>query len=128
MPEKSLAQKLFLKSGQTAVFVNPPKGFLASMSDFPTGVAVLENPDRPVDFIQLFVANRKELEAQLPRLKTALKPNGLLWITYYKGTSHFKTDINRDSIFAYALTLGLQGVAMISIDEDWSAGRFKLIK
>jgi len=39
-----------------------------------------------------------------------------------------KTDINRDTINAYAGSLGLQGVAMISIDDDWSALRLKLIQ
>jgi hypothetical protein len=38
-----------------------------------------------------------------------------------------KTDINRDTINAYAASLGLQGVAMISIDDDWSALRLKIV-
>jgi len=46
-------------------------------------------------------------------------------VAYHKGTSQIKTDINRDSINAYASTLGFQGVAMISINEDWSALRLK---
>jgi hypothetical protein len=36
-------------------------------------------------------------------------------------------DINRDSIAAYAATIGLQAVAMISVDEDWSALRLKVV-
>ena len=47
-------------------------------------------------------------------------------ITYHKGTSKTKTDINRDSINTYAQTIGLVGVAMISIDDDWSALRLKV--
>ena len=49
-------------------------------------------------------------------------------MTYHKGTSRVKTDINRDTINAYAHSLGLEGVAMISIDEDWSALRLKRIE
>jgi hypothetical protein len=125
MSDKSISQRLILKSGQTAVFVNPPLGYLTSIGEIPAGVTVLQNPNRPMDFIQVFAANRKELEDQLPRLKTALKPTGSLWVTYYKGTSKAKTDINRDSINTYANSLGMQGVAMISIDDDWSALRLK---
>ena len=77
--------------------------------------------------VQLFVANRAELEAQLPKVKQAVAPGGLLWVSYYKGTAQTKTDINRDTIHAYARTLGLEGVAMVSIDDDWSAMRFKLL-
>jgi hypothetical protein len=63
---------------------------------------------------------------QLPRLKGLMAPKGMLWVTYHKGTSKVKTDIHRDMINAYAHSIGLEGVAMISIDEDWSALRLKL--
>lgn len=93
----------------------------------PKNATLLSKPVAPIDAIQVFVTNRKELEVQLPKLKPLLAPTGMLWVTYYKGTSKTKTDINRDSIYAYALGLGLQGVSMISIDDDWSALRLKLI-
>jgi hypothetical protein len=48
-------------------------------------------------------------------------------VTYNKGTSKHKTDINRDSINAYAHSIGMEGVAMISLDEDWSALRLKIL-
>ncbi len=77
------------------------------------------------DLIQLFVGSRKELEANLLPLKGCLKPKGLLWVSYPKETSKVKTDINRDTIGLYAQSIGLQPVAMISIDETWSALRLK---
>ena len=125
MPDKTIAQKLLIKAGYSVLFINPPKGYKAALGAMPKDVTTLKEPTRPADLIQLFVANRKELEAQLPKLAGALKPNGLLWVTYYKGTSKTKTDINRDTINAYAKTLGWQGIAMISIDDDWSALRLK---
>lgn len=79
-----------------------------------------------MDLIQVFVDSRKDLEEQLSRVKPFLVPKGLLWVTYHKGTSKQKSDINRDSIAAYASTIGLQAVAMISVDEDWSALRLKV--
>jgi hypothetical protein len=77
--------------------------------------------------VQLFVASRKELEAQLGKLKGVLTPKGLLWVTYPKGTSKVKADINRDSIREYAQSLGLEAVAMVSVDDNWSALRLKII-
>ena len=38
------------------------------------------------------------------------------------------TDINRDTINAYLKENGITGVAMISIDGDWSALRAKRIE
>ena len=77
--------------------------------------------------MQLFVTARKELEAQLGSLKSALQPKGLLWVTYPKGTSKVKADINRDTIAEYAKTVGLQAVAMVSVDDTWSALRLKIV-
>ncbi len=126
-PDKSVAQKLQIKAGRQVLFVNPPAGYLASIGELPASVTLRESQSGPCDIIQVFVKDRQELEARLPILKSALAPNGMLWVTYYKGTSRIKTDINRDTINAYAHTLGLEGVAMISIDDDWSALRLKVI-
>jgi hypothetical protein len=52
----------------------------------------------------------------------------VLWVSYFKGTAKTKTDINRDSLHAYARSIGLEGVSLISIDDDWSAMRFKSIQ
>ncbi len=127
MPEKTVAQKLFIKEGMRILLVNAPAGYVAKLGKLPKNVRVVKESSAPVDFVQLFIANRKELEAQLPKLKKALNPNGMLWVCYLKGTSKTKTDINRDSLHAYARTVGLEGIALISVDDDWSAMRFKVV-
>ncbi|HSB65589.1 MAG TPA: hypothetical protein VLD65_03370 [Anaerolineales bacterium] len=127
MSDKTIAQKLSLKPGSKLLLVNPPPGYMAMLGDLPRDTSLVNEMSAPVDAIQVFVANQIELEAQLPKLKQLLAPKGMLWVTYHKGTSKVKTDINRDTIVAYALTLGLQGVAMISIDEDWAALRVKQV-
>jgi hypothetical protein len=50
----------------------------------------------------------------------------MIWVTYPKGTSAIETDINRDSIRTYAEILGLETIAIISVDSDWSALRLKV--
>jgi hypothetical protein len=128
MSDKSIAQKLFIKPGNKFLLVNPPAGYIAQMGQLPEGTILLSDSSCLVEVIQVFVTNRLELEAQLSQLKDLLAPKGMIWVTYHKGTSKVKTDINRDTINAYAGGLGLQGVAMISIDDDWSALRLKLIQ
>jgi len=128
MSDKSIAQKLFIKPGNKFLLVNPPDGYLAKLGELPTGVIILSDSSCLVEAIQVFVLNRAELESLLPGLRQLLAPKGMLWVTYHKGTSKVKTDINRDTINAYAFSLGLQGVAMISIDDDWSALRLKHIQ
>jgi hypothetical protein len=127
MSDKSFAQKMFIKPGNKVLIITPPEGYLAGMGELPEGVSLLRDTSSRVDVIQVFVLNRSELESQLARLKDLLVPKGILWVTYHKGTSRVKADINRDTINAYAHSIGLEGVAMISIDEDWSALRLKII-
>ena len=127
MSDKTIAQKLLIKPGYRVAFVNAPRGYKTLLGALPKNVTVAPKPTGALDLIQVFVANQNELDAQLAKLKPVLHPKIILWITYLKGTAKIKTDINRDSIYAYALRLGLQGVAMISIDDDWSALRLKVV-
>jgi len=127
MPDKSIAQKLQMKPNRTALFVNAPKGYEAKLGALPEGVFVVKKIGGRVDFIQLFVHSRKELEEHVPRLKPVLNPAGVLWVTYHKGTSGVSTDVNRDGIASYAKTIGMQAVAQIAIDEDWSALRLNIV-
>ncbi len=128
MSENSIAEKLSIKPGSKFLLVNPPAGHAAEMGKLPEGVELLNDSSERVEAIQVFVANRGELEAQLTHLAELLSFKGMLWVTYHKGTSKVKTDINRDTINAYAQSIGLQGVAMISIDDDWAALRLKQIQ
>ena len=126
MSDKTIAQKLMIKEGRSVLFLNAPRGYKSALGALPKNVTVAKALTQPADFIQVFVANHRELEQQLPKLIAALKPDGMVWITHHKGMSKTKTDINRDSINAYAHTIGREGVAMISIDDDWSALRLKV--
>ncbi len=87
----------------------------------------MREPKSTADLIQLFVTSRSELEKNLGKLKILLAPSGALWVTYPKGTSKAKSDINRDSIREYAQSIGLEAVAMISVDDTWSALRLKIV-
>ncbi|HTX79528.1 MAG TPA: DUF3052 family protein [Longilinea sp.] len=127
MSDKTIAQKLMVKAGQTVLILNAPKGYKQSIGKLPIDAALLSDGGQPADIIQAFIYSKTELEDQLSSLKTMLKPKGILWITYPKGTGKIHADINRDSIRSYALTAGLEAVAIFSVDDDWAALRLKSI-
>jgi hypothetical protein len=127
MPDKSVAEKLQFKPGRKILLVNPPSEIDSLLGTLPDGVILLKEAQPPVEIIAVFIRDRQELEAQLRHLRALLDPKGMIWVIYYKGTARVKTDIHRDSINAYAQTLGLTGVAMISVDQDWSALRLKVV-
>lgn len=75
----------------------------------------------------VFINDNKEY---LNFLKTGLKnvePDSVLWFAYPKGTSKIKTDINRDTIRITGEEFGITTVTAISIDDTWSALRFRPI-
>ena len=127
MIDKTLVQKLAVKEDSHIYIVNAPHGYKGKLGALPRNARLVTAPTQTVDVIQVFVASRKELEAHLPKLKSLLAPYGTLWVTYPKGTSKTKTDLNRDSIRAYARSLGLEAVAIFAVDAEWSALRLKTI-
>jgi hypothetical protein len=124
---KSISDKLYIKPGKTVLFVNAPSNYVKSIGKIPAGATVEKDEAAKADIIQVFVKNEAELKKLLPKLKKSLNSGGALWVSYFKGTSKTKTDINRDSIAEYASSIGLEGVAIMSIDDDWSALRLKIV-
>ena len=53
-----------------------------------------------------------------------LKKNGSMWVSWPKGTSGIKTDINRESVRDYLLKTGLVDIKVAAVDDQWSALKF----
>lgn len=127
MSTRSISQKLQLKESQTFLLVNPPNGYESILGKLPNNLTVVAATQDQADVIQVFVASGKELETSLSTLKPKLKPKGILWVTYPKGTSKVRTNINRDSIRKYAKSIDLEAVAIFSVDNEWAALRLKKV-
>lgn len=127
MSDKTISQKLLLKPGQEFLLVNPPPGYLDRVGSIPEGANIRSQTSSPVSMIQVFVTSQAQLEKVLPSHKANLEPGGILWVSYPKGTSRLASDINRDSIWKFARSIGMEAVALFAVDETWSAMRLKLV-
>lgn len=125
MAGSSLIKKLGLKPGQRALLMNAPDGYRALLGALPEGVELHDQPEGSYDFIQLFIRNKAQLERDAPVAIAALKQDGMFWISYPKQSSKVPTDITRDRGWDVVEQSGLQGVAMVSVDDVWSAMRFR---
>jgi hypothetical protein len=125
MPESSLTKKLVLKPGYRVLLLNAPAGYPALLGELPPGATLEENPAGQYDLVQAFVKSKAEAEALWPTAVEAVKPGGVLWMTYPKKTSAIKTDINRDSGWESLKAAGWNTVAAVAIDATWSALRFR---
>ena len=124
---KSIPEKLQMKAGRLVAIINKPSGYDQLLGKLPSGVGVVDASAKNIDVIQLFVESKEELERDLPKMRKAVANKGMIWVTYPKGTSSKKSDINRDSIAEYAASIGLEAVAIVAIDNDWSALRLKVV-
>jgi hypothetical protein len=124
--EKSLLERLQVKSGRTLRLINAPEGYTSLLGPLPERSRLVSSPQK-ADVVQFFVKNMEWLKSGLSSAINTLTPEGILWVTYPKLTSELRSDVNRDKIFQYAATLGWTGVAITSVDETWSAFRLKRI-
>ena len=75
----------------------------------------------------VFINNNKEYLDFLNKQLKNIEPDGVLWFAYPKTTSKIKTDINRDTIRVTGEEFNITTVTAISIDDTWSALRFRPI-
>jgi len=124
MSDKSIADKLYLKTAKSVAIINGAAhpGIVAQL---PQHLIMESGGKGEADAVILFALNQQQLDAFFPEALSRLGEKGSLWIAFLKQTAPKATDINRDSIFAYAKEKGVTGVALISLDSDWSAVRLK---
>ncbi len=75
----------------------------------------------------VFINDNKEYLDFLKNKSKNIETDSILWFAYPKGTSKIKTDINRDTIRMTGEEFDVITVSAISIDDMWSALRFRPI-
>jgi hypothetical protein len=129
----SMAKKLRLAAGQRVAVLNAPDGYTALLSPGPADIGTGLQPALAYDVVQLFVNSADELRRLGPAAIRAVKPNGLLWITYPKGGQmRGVTDLpatpwwtKRDVLGEITSVTGYTPVAFVAIDDNYTALRFK---
>ena len=119
-----LAKKLGIKEGYSLLLVNEPKHYLSLFEDMPEVNYVENQKAESVDFIHLFCTDKAKFEKHSLQLKPTLKMTGMLWVSWPKGSSKIKTDLDRDYIREYLLKNGLVDVKVCAVDQDWSGLKF----
>ncbi len=116
----SLARKLKLKPGARAAILNAPDGYAGTL-DAPEGDTIDLDLEGSYDWIQVFARTKKDLDVEAPRAAAALRPDGMLWLSFPKGSSGMQTDLTRDRGWDVLESLDLKWVTLVSVDSDWSA-------
>jgi hypothetical protein len=121
MAENAVLKKMKLRPGARAAVVGAPEGYTKRLKPLPAGASLSEHLQGAFDWIQFFVRTEAELKKNLPRVVRALRPDGVLWISFPKGTSKVQTDLTRDQGWDSVKKHDLKWLTLVSIDETWSA-------
>ena len=122
--------KLNLKDQGEILLLNPPESFvpeLASLED----VTIKQSLDdvQAVDFSLAFVIRQDELDTIARGIGEKTREDAIVWFAYPKKSSKkYTSEINRDTGWDVLGELGYEPVRQVSIDEDWSALRFRQVK
>ena len=125
---KNLLDKLNYKGQKRISVLNAEKDFISSLNRDLNDVVIDQriDPRYPYEFIMIFVKNESEVEMFTPIIIHNLIADGVLWFCFPKKTSKkFKSDIDRDHGWKILNDSGLFGIRLVSVDQDWSAFRFR---
>lgn len=115
-----LAKKLGIKEGFTVLGVNPPDNFLELLEPLPDSVVILESPQSEIDIIHFFTNSHDELLSGLAEMRSLIRQNGSIWVSWYKKAAKLPTEVTEDKIREAAFPLGLVDVKVCAVDEKWS--------
>jgi hypothetical protein len=128
MVDTSLIKKLGIKENKRLIILNAPEGYSKQIGTLlPEDVELVTTATSvgKFDVVLLFVCNKTEVEKDTPKAIDIVKPGGRLWLSYPKQSSKVPTDINRDILWKIFPNDEWRPVTQISIDEVWSALRFR---
>jgi hypothetical protein len=125
MATNPLQKKLLIKNDQRILIFNPPEGYVDSLGELPEGASLDQHATGSYDFVHLFAKDSEELRRLADLAIRRVKPEGLLWVSYPKRSSKVKTDLARDTLRTLLEGMGYIGVSLVSIDDVWSAMRFR---
>jgi hypothetical protein len=122
-----LPAKLGLKDGMTAAFIALPAELddLTSAVDFAhvdrlADWSAISGVRQKYDAVHAFTRQRAEIEDRLAGIETAIKRDGIIWVSWPKKTSKVPTDVTEDVIRAEALKLDLVDVKVAAVNDIWS--------
>jgi hypothetical protein len=118
-----MARKLQIKPGSRLLVLNAPAGYLERLQPLPDGVELAGAG--AADVVQLFVRDRAELERDGLAAVAAVRPGGVLWVSYPKRSARVATDLTRDVGWDALVAAGWRVVSQVAVDEVWSALRFR---
>ena len=118
---RSVAQKMGIKKGALAHFVNAPASALTAIG-LPE-LEVSQDLQGDFDYIHFFSATQSEMHDIFPILKLHLKRSGMLWLSWPKARK-LGSDLSLPKVIEIGYSHGLVESTCLRIDDTWAGLKF----
>lgn len=126
MRDDELVRKLHLGSAERALLLNAPERVLARLSPPAEGQRLDVRPGlRRYDWVHAFAHAVADLDELVPEALGAAADDAVVWFSYPKRSSGVPSDLSRDRGWDALTEAGWRPVSQVSVDEVWSALRFR---
>jgi hypothetical protein len=115
-----LAKKLGFAPDMSVVLLDAPPNLSELLGELPSGVKVSRRLTRGADIVLIFVEYAADLSRKVLALKSAVAPDGMVWVAWPKRASKMPTDLTEDVIRDIVLPTGMVDVKVCAIDATWS--------
>jgi len=115
-----LNRKLGIRDGIRMHVRNAPDGYFDWIAPLPEHVTIASRLGRNLDMIHVFTRRASELAANIERYKRAIRPDGMIWISWPKQAAKVPTDVTEDVVRRIALPHELVDIKVCAVDAVWS--------
>lgn len=126
-----LFKKLNFKLQKNIVVINSPNSFDIELEEMSRITTIEKKLTKVIEteFVICFVTTQNEIEYFIEKIYSKLKGDAIIWLCYPKMTSrNYKCDFNRDTGWTSLGKYNLEPVRQVSIDNDFSALRFRKVE
>lgn len=115
-----LAKKLGITPGCRIHTIAAPTEYGELLAPLPEGVTFDNEAGSRVDLAHLFVTRQEDLVERLAALRTGLRPEVPVWVSWPKQASRVRSTVTEDTIRAAALPIGYVDVKVCAVSTVWS--------
>ena len=101
-----------------------PGPYETIVGKLPAQASIVSRLTGALDLIHIFASERQVLADRLARCRDAIRPDGMIWISWPKKASGVPTDLTDNVVREVALPLGLVDVKVCAVDATWSGLKF----
>lgn len=126
-----LFRKLNYRDQRAIYILDAPDSFVAELTEMRAVAEVADSFQGAKDagFAMAFATTQTQVDAFAGQVGAATSGDAVVWIAYPKATSkRYACEFNRDTGWTSMGAQGFEPVRQVSVDEDWSALRFRRVE